>query len=407
MGTVDRRLLILDDELEVGRTIGLIAEGAGFEWRSTTHPDDFFRELDNWLPTHLAIDLVMPEMDGVQVMRQLSERNCTCRIVITSGVGSRVMDAAMRSGVEHGLDVRGVVPKPFSALTLRVLLLDEPDDWPISPGGDKSHGLEYATDSPSADLGRIIEDKNFSIVYQPKIDSVTGSLSGIQVLVQLDNTGDAPELPGKVVENLSRADLIDAFAAEVFDQSLQWFGAHFSDSDITLAINVSAQELLQSKFLNALLAQCLSHHVAPKQIILELAETSAMQDPTRSLDALTRFRMKGFQLSLDDFGTGYSSMVQLVRLPFSEIKIDASFVASVNSSKESRSVIKSIVELGRSLGLKVTAEGVGDAATLVSLTKLGCDLLQGAHVSPAMSGEALLQWAAGRLDNRREPVLRQ
>jgi len=407
MGTVDRRLLILDDEPEVGRIIGLIAEGADFEWRSTTHPDDFFRELDNWLPTHLVIDLVMPEMDGVQVMRQLSERDCTCRIVITSGVGSRVMDAAMRSGVEHGLDVRGVVPKPFSALTLRVLLLDEPDDWPLSAGGVDSQALEHAANAPSADLGRVIEDKKFSIVYQPKINSVSGSLSGLQVLVQLDNASDAPELPGKLVENLSREDLIDAFTTEVFSQSLQWFGAHFSDSDISLAINVSAQDLLQSKFLSALLAQCQSHRVAPEQIILELAETSAMQDPTRTLDALTRFRMKGFQLSLDDFGTGYSSMVQLVRLPFSEIKIDASFVASVNSSEESRSVIKSIVELGRSLGLKVTAEGVGDAATLKSLTMLGCDLLQGAHVSPAMSGEAVLQWAAALLDNRREPVLSQ
>lgn len=396
MGTVERRLLILDDEPEVGRIIGLIAEGAGFEWRSTIHPDDFFRELDNWLPTHLAIDLVMPEMDGVQVMRQLSERDCTCRIVITSGVGFRVMDAAMRSGVEHGLDVRGVVPKPFSALTLRVLLLDEPDDWPSSAGGANSQGLEHAANAPSADLERVIKDKKFSIVYQPKINSLSGSLSGLQVLVQLDNASDAPELPGKLVENLSRGDLIDAFTAEVFSQSLQWFGAHFSDSGISLAINVSAQDLLQSKFLSALLAQCQSHRVAPEQIILELAETSAMQDPTRTLDALTRFRMKGFQLSLDDFGTGYSSMVQLVRLPFSEIKIDASFVASVNSSEESRSVIKSIVELGRSLGLKVTAEGVSDAATLKSLTTLGCDLLQGAHVSSAMTGDAVLQWAATR-----------
>jgi EAL domain-containing protein (putative c-di-GMP-specific phosphodiesterase class I) len=396
MGTVDRRLLILDDEPEVGRIIGLIAEGADFEWRSTTHPDEFFRLLDTWLPTHLAVDLVMPEMDGVQVMRQLSERGCTCRIVITSGVGSRVMDAAMRSGVEHGLDVRGVVPKPFSALTLRVLLLDEPDDWPASTEGNGSQEPGCCNDSPSAELGRVIKDKKFSIVYQPKIDCATGNLSGLQVLVQLDNIGVAPELPGKLVENLDRDDLIDAFTAEVFDQSLRWFGVHFSGSNVTLAINVSAQDLLQSKFLDALIAQCQNHHVAPEQIILELAETSAMKDPTRSLDALTRFRMKGFQLSLDDFGTGYSSMVQLVRLPFSEIKVDASFVVSISSSEESRAVVKSIVELGHSLGLKVTAEGVEDAATSELLAALGCDLLQGAHVSPVMSGEAVLQWLASR-----------
>ena len=121
-----------------------------------------------------------------------------------------------------------------------------------------------------------------------------------------------------------------------------------------------------------------------------------MVDPILSLDLMTRFRVKGFRLSLDEFGTGYSSIVQLVRLPFSEIKVDKSFVMQAQDSMESRTVIKSIVDLGHSLGLLVTAEGIEDVETLNYLTSLGCDLAQGYFIARPMSGEATHVWAAKR-----------
>ncbi len=141
---------------------------------------------------------------------------------------------------------------------------------------------------------------------------------------------------------------------------------------------------------------CAELHVAPAQIVLELTETSAMIDPVLSLDLMTRFRVKGFQLSLDDFGTGYSSMVQLVRLPFSEIKVDKSFVMNARQSQESRSIIKSIIDLGHSLGLVVTAEGVEDAETFAYLKSQGCDYAQGYLVAHPMPGEAARAWVSRR-----------
>jgi EAL domain-containing protein (putative c-di-GMP-specific phosphodiesterase class I) len=121
-----------------------------------------------------------------------------------------------------------------------------------------------------------------------------------------------------------------------------------------------------------------------------------MEDPRSALALLTRLRMKGFQLSIDDFGTGYSSMVQLVRLPFSEMKVDRSFIADVAQSAESRTVIKSIIDLGHSLGLTLTAEGVEDAWTLGFLTDVGCDLAQGYHIARPMPGGEVSAWMAGR-----------
>ena len=141
---------------------------------------------------------------------------------------------------------------------------------------------------------------------------------------------------------------------------------------------------------------CSLYHIDPERIVLELTETSAMVDSVLSLDLMTRFRVKGFQLSIDDFGTGYSSMVQLVRLPFSEIKVDKSFVMNAQQSQESRNVIKSVIDLGHSLGLQVTAEGVEDGETLNYLNGLGCDLAQGYFIARPMPGDAALRWAEGR-----------
>jgi EAL domain-containing protein (putative c-di-GMP-specific phosphodiesterase class I) len=106
--------------------------------------------------------------------------------------------------------------------------------------------------------------------------------------------------------------------------------------------------------------------------------------------------MKGFHLSIDDFGTGYSSMLQLVRLPFSELKIDRSFVMDAARSKGSRAVIKSLVDLGRGLDLVLTAEGVEDAATLTFLADIGCHLAQGYHIGRPMPGDQVAGWMSRR-----------
>jgi EAL domain-containing protein (putative c-di-GMP-specific phosphodiesterase class I) len=184
--------------------------------------------------------------------------------------------------------------------------------------------------------------------------------------------------------------------AQVFDQSLEWFSQSFPQSYPKLSLNISAKSLVAIQMADNLSALCQRFQIDPERIVLELTESSAMVDPILSLDLLTRMRVKGFQLSIDDFGTGFSSMVQLVRLPFSEIKVDRSFVMQALNSSESRTVIKSIVELGHSLGLLVTAEGVEDLDTLNYLNTLGCDLAQGYFIAHPMWGEAARNWVEQR-----------
>jgi len=393
------RLLILDDDPLIGQTILAIAESAGLEARYTETPEAFFLELDGWDPTHIALDLVMPEMDGVQVMVQLAQRGSRARLILTSGVGHRVLDAAGRSAAEHGLQIAGVLSKPFSPSALRGMLGDAPEPAATRPGpGNAGSSRPPSPDIEVEELARAIREKALFVAYQPKIDCVSGTLSGFEALSRWRHPERGFVPPDRFILLAEQHGLIDELTDCVLQQSLAWFSENFparpgdSSAGVTLSINISARTLSDQSFVDRLLAMCTAVGIAPSRLIFELTETSAMEDPVASLELLTRLRVKGFQLSIDDFGTGFSSMLQLARLPFSEIKVDKSFVISAARSQESRVVIRSIVDLGRSMGLRSTAEGVEDAETLQYLRDIGCDLAQGFFIGRPMEGPAALEW---------------
>jgi len=394
-------MLILEDDMHVGKIMKHIAEANGLEARLLSDPERFFSALDNWLPTHIALDLVMPDMDGVQVLAELEKRVCGAKIIITSGMGKRVLDAAGRAGNERGLNIVGVLAKPFSATALRELLftVQSPATRARGPFPDHFHPTE-------AELRRALASDEFFLVYQPRIDCASGHLGGFEALARWMHPQHGLVMPDDFIPLMESSGLIDLLTDSVLEQALSWFagflaGRHDADSAALLAVNLSAQTFADPHFFDRITGLCQKFGVTPPQLIFEVTETNHLDDTVASLDLMTRMRMKGFQLSLDDFGTGYSSLLQLVRLPFSEIKVDRSFVRTAMSSVESRTVVKSIVDLGRSLGLKSVAEGVEDAPTLDLLRELRCDLAQGFVIAPPMDGAAVLQWVASRWEDSR------
>ncbi|HMO55921.1 MAG TPA: EAL domain-containing response regulator [Roseiflexaceae bacterium] len=391
-----KRLLILDDDPMIGQTIKAIAEFAGLLVQFTSRPDEFFHAVDTWLPTHIAIDLIMPEMDGVQVLALLAERHCTARIIITSGVGTRVLDAAGRSAAEHGLNIIGVLAKPFTPTNLRRLLTD---DLPTNRMGDKPGGSgKQRSVLDAADLRQALAQNAIVPYYQPKISCATGELAGFEVLARWIDPERGVIPPGQFISIAETNGLIDTLTSQILTQALAWFAplavAGSPISPFThLSINISARTLTNAELFEHVRQECQTLQIDPERLTFELTETSAMDDPTASLDLLTRLRMHGFHLSIDDFGTGFSSMLQLVRLPFSEIKVDKSFVLTALDSQESRTVIRFIVELGHSLGLRCTGEGVEDPQILDYLRQVGCDMAQGYAIARPMPGEEARRWA--------------
>jgi EAL domain-containing protein (putative c-di-GMP-specific phosphodiesterase class I) len=323
------------------------------------------------------------------------------------------LEAAARSAREHGLHVAGVLTKPFLVSTLRGMLQAaraKPVDTIESVRVDESNKTADSFAISKRELKRALAHRELHLVYQPKIECATGCLAGFEALVRWIHPRHGLILPDRFIPYAEKSGLVDALTDEVLDQAVEWLmtqwpGVAAKDPahppncpapNISLSINLSAKTLMDLTFVDRVAARCHDRELDLARLIFELTETSAMENPASSLALLTRLRMKGFQLSIDDFGTGYSSMLQLVRMPFSEIKVDKSFVITALESKESRTVVRSIVDLGRSLGIKVVAEGVEDAATLEYLKQIGCDLAQGYFVGRPMRADALEQWVAHR-----------
>lgn len=388
-----RRLLILDDDASVGQTIELIAQAAGLETFFTQDAEDFFLKVSHWSPDFIAIDLVMPQMDGVEVLTKLAERKCDAQIIITSGVGHRILDAAGRSASERGLNIAGVLSKPFMPATLRQLLGD-PKLAVVAEGAPGQHGAILQRDITQLDIRQALEGDQFHVVFQPKIHCADRRINGFEVLLRWTHPQLGNITPDRFIPAAERFGLINALTQRVFDLGFGWFAAHFKGSPLRLSVNISARTVMDESFVESITDRCAYLGLAPEQIICELTETSAMEDPVASLGSLTRLRMKGVHLSIDDLGTGFSSLLQLVRLPFSELKVDKSFVISASRSSESRQVIKAIVGLGQSLDMQTTAEGVEDPQTLRFLEEIGCNLAQGFFIARPMNGDDALRWVA-------------
>ena len=385
MTDVPGTVVVLDDDVAVATTIGLIAESAGYVVVVTHDVVAFERAIDEHVATHVTIDLNMPDTDGIEVMRRLADRGFQGSVIISSGLERRVLEAAERSAVEHGLHFAGVLPKPFRAVELRRMLASSVVTPPQRTGA-----APRAVDADA--LRAALADGRIEVAYQPKIACASRELVGFEALARWTDPALGVVPPSVFIPLAEREGLIDELTDQVFERALGWLGRFDPRGAWHLALNFSATSLSDLGFADRLERACVRNGVVPRRVILELTETASGADAVLALDVLTRFRIKGLALSIDDFGTGHSSLVQLARQPFNELKIDRQFVMSAVRSEESRIIIRAMVGLADGLGLMTTAEGVEDADTLQLLTELGCDRAQGYHIARPMSPDAVQAW---------------
>ncbi len=375
------RLLILDDDAEVVKFISHVAETFGFETRAATLPSEMFSILAEWKPTHLAIDLIMPDMDGVEVLRELADKSVQAAIIVTSGMGIKVLEAARQSGIRRGLNIVGVLPKPFSVQALRELL-----------DGGKKGTLQAPTIRPAAhivscskpDFLEALEAGQFVLYYQPKIDLALGNIVGFEALVRWDHPVYGLIFPDTFIRAAEECGVMTPLTYRCFDIGLQWLASIEHGSPLTISMNISAVNFIDLDLVDRLHWSCLRSKIDPSRVTLELTETSAVDNTAAAFDVMSRLRIKGFTIGIDDFGTGYSTMMQLMRLPFSEIKIDRTFVGTMHENQESMTIVDSTIELGQRLGLTTVAEGVETAMQMRTLRKLRCDVAQGYYIARPM-----------------------
>ena len=246
------------------------------------------------------------------------------------------------------------------------------------------------------ELRSTLERGELRVVYQPKADLRTGRVLGVEALARWNHQEHGFITPDEFVAVAERSGLIQPLTRHMLRTALtQCRTWRLSGLPLNVSVNLSARSLLPD--LPAEVARILGETgVAAHALTLEITESSIMADPQRTGMVLEELSAMGVHIAIDDFGTGYSSLTYLKRLPVDEIKIDKSFVLGMSRDEGDAAIVRSTVDLGRNLGLRVVAEGIEDAATWTALATLGCDMAQGYYLSPPLTPAEFDVWLRSR-----------
>jgi diguanylate cyclase (GGDEF)-like protein len=243
------------------------------------------------------------------------------------------------------------------------------------------------------DARRAIDSGEVIVHYQPKVDPRDRAVHGVEALVRWQHPTLGLLGPAEFIEAVEQTGLIGPLTQHVLNVSIGQCAAWRSAGrELSVAVNLSVRNLLDRQLPEAIARMLDAHGLPAPALELELTESMIMADPERALATLSRLSALGVGLSVDDFGTGYSSLASLRRFPIDELKIDRSFVTPMLRDESSLIIVRSTINLGHDLGLKVIAEGVEDEATLQRLSGLGVDLAQGYHLSKPLPPAALTDW---------------
>ncbi|PXW24855.1 EAL domain-containing protein [Paraburkholderia caballeronis] len=247
-------------------------------------------------------------------------------------------------------------------------------------------------------LRMAIERGELRLAFQPCLDAETGALASAEALLRWTNAQLGVVAPVEFIPIAEDTRLIVPIGAWVIDEACRQIARWRAQSlpDMRVSINLSAIQLVDPSLIDTLRDAMTKHRVMPAQLELEITETVLMDSAAARLETINAIRALGVKLSLDDFGTGYSSLSYLNRFPLDRLKIDRAFVHDMLDAPADLAVIRTIVELGHKLGLRVVAEGVESEQEAETLRGIGCDELQGFLYAHALSGDELLAWTHER-----------
>lgn len=243
---------------------------------------------------------------------------------------------------------------------------------------------------------RIAKDsQQFNLVYQPKINTKTLKIMGVEALIRWQHPTSGFVSPAEFIPVAEQSGLIIEIGSWIIDQVCQQIAIWRQQklSQITCAINISPLQFLHHDFIEQLDVAIAKHQVPSSSVELEITEGLLMHDLQRSVEILKQLHRRGFKISIDDFGTGYSSLAYLKLFPLDKLKIDKSFIDNISSNGADRSIVRTIIDLAKHLNLKVVAEGVETLEQFELLNEYQCDEIQGYYFSKPISAQAIIEFS--------------
>jgi diguanylate cyclase (GGDEF)-like protein len=275
----------------------------------------------------------------------------------------------------------------------------------------KQSGISYASYSSeedsilkrelkiSQDIESAIKEDQFYLVYQPILEYKTKRVTKLEALIRWQHPTLGLLSPMEFIPICERSGNVYELSQWVLKTACEQCKAYqLLDGDMSISVNISGRVFNQPEMPNLLEKICETSNVLPSSINLEITETTAMGKPEEAIEILKQLTSKGFTISIDDFGTGYSSFSYLTELPVNELKIDKSFLLSVNEN--TNKVIKAMIDLAHLLNLKVVAEGVETKELLEMLNEMNCDFAQGFYIAKPLPIKVLYQWLLGEDEKR-------
>ena len=241
------------------------------------------------------------------------------------------------------------------------------------------------------ELREAIKYNQFVLHYQPKVSLRDGLTKGVEVLLRWKHpeTGLLIQ-PDNFISVAEKSGLIDDVTYWVLDNSFRQKAEWYKDGlDLIISVNLSIKNLHDSEFPSQVQKLLKKWDIDPNEVILEITESSMIIDPKQTYEVTTKLHSLGLHLSIDDFGTGYSSLSYLKQLPASELKVDKSFVIDMLKDDNDQVIVRTTIDLAKSMGMQVVAEGVEDQLVLEMLKKLGCDTVQGYHLCHPIPADEL------------------
>lgn len=338
----------------------------------------------------ILCDLQMPEMDGIAFMRSLAALSYSGPIVIVSSMSDQVRSLASQVGKSHGLNILGTVKKPLSPAKLNVIL-DEGGEVTARPAVQVREEISEAALREALATGAIVAH------YQPKLDMATGQIVGAEALARWELPDGSLISPDRFVPLAERTGLIAAIDHCIMHRaSADLVHLQTLHPSFCVSVNAGADTLDDVKVHDMLVGMLAARGLRHSHFTLEITESQALRKTTSLMEVLGRLRLSGFALSIDDFGTGHSNLETLREFPFTEIKIDRSFVQEALSSASASASVEACLLLGREMGMTIVAEGVETKEHWQFLLSKGTTAAQGYFIAKPMSLRDMRSWMQQR-----------
>ena len=337
-------------------------------------------------PDLIISDLNMPGMDGLMLMRHLGEAKYSGGVCLISGEDESILKSAEKLAQSHNLNVVGSLSKPVTKDDMSAMI----GKFRASRAKEKTEHVSLISED---DIRRAVKEGEVEVHYQPKVSTKTRQIKGVEALIRWRHSDLGLIFPGSFIPFAEQNDLINLLTDAVIVSALAEQGEwHKKGLDIKVSINLSTYSLGRLDFPDFLAAQAAKNHITNELVIAEITESGLVEDSVKALEIMSRLRLKGFGLSIDDFGTGHSSLSRLQEAPFSELKIDRSFVAGASEDAVKLAILEASVEMAHKLGVSIVAEGVETKEDWDLVVGLGVDLVQGYYVAKPMPAAELLDW---------------